>query len=88
MSVADAKALAEVADLESEQLLAAFELRRRAANERSVGFTRRAAQFFRLPQSVFAALFPAFLGWVGRHPDRMAGFLRGASTAFQEQSVS
>jgi 2-polyprenyl-6-methoxyphenol hydroxylase-like FAD-dependent oxidoreductase len=86
MSVADARVLAELADLEPAKLVSTYEERRRAANERSIAFTRRAAQFLGLPFSLVVATAPISLGWLSRRPQRMAWFLRQAAAAFQDQA--
>lgn len=91
-SISDALALAEVADeaLRADDLtaprLAAFEHRRRAANDRSVGISRRANQFLRMARRVPvpAAFVPMALRRFNRSGGGKAAVIRYFSTAFCE----
>ena len=84
MSVADAVVLAELL-LAGEAPLDEYERRRRAANERSLLFTRRASMVLGLARWLPINLpVSHLLRWVDRHPSVLRRVLRFASTAFQE----
>jgi 2-polyprenyl-6-methoxyphenol hydroxylase-like FAD-dependent oxidoreductase len=85
MSIADARALAEIAVTNPSQLLGEYELRRRKANERSLRFTRGAAWLLGLPAGVLPISFViSVVRWVGQHPSVLAPIIRYVSTAFQD----
>jgi 2-polyprenyl-6-methoxyphenol hydroxylase-like FAD-dependent oxidoreductase len=88
MSVADACTLAELILHNHPNLLEQYERRRRAANERSMRFTRAAAVVLGLPEWMFRFFpTPVFLSlarWMGRHPLLLRRALQSAATAFQE----
>jgi 6-methylpretetramide 4-monooxygenase len=88
MSVADACTLAELILHNHPNLLEQYERRRRAANERSMQFTRAAAVILGLPEWLFQFFpTPVFLWlahWMGRHPALLRRALQSAATAFQE----
>ena len=85
MSVADGRAVAELALAGERNLVAAYERRRRAANRRSLRFTRAAVFAFGLPE---ALLFNRLTGWlvsqVSSRPPIAARFIRTVATAFLE----
>jgi 2-polyprenyl-6-methoxyphenol hydroxylase-like FAD-dependent oxidoreductase len=88
MSVADACALADIFLQGSEDPLAAYERRRRPANERSLLFTRRADQILGLPNWLLpASLLLRGARWAGCHPSLLRRFVKFASTAFLESPV-
>jgi 2-polyprenyl-6-methoxyphenol hydroxylase-like FAD-dependent oxidoreductase len=83
MSIADAQALGELILAGERDVLAAYEYRRRAANRRSLMFTRAAAFVFRLPERlVFNRLSASLLKFVRRREALIAAFMRTAATAF------
>jgi 2-polyprenyl-6-methoxyphenol hydroxylase-like FAD-dependent oxidoreductase len=83
MSVADARAVAELALAGEQDLTSAYERRRRPANRRSLRFTRGAVFAFGLPETL---LFNRLTGWllsqVGARPPIAARFIRTLATAF------
>jgi 2-polyprenyl-6-methoxyphenol hydroxylase-like FAD-dependent oxidoreductase len=83
MSIADGRAIAELALAGERDLLAKYERIRRPANRRSLRFTRGAAFVLGLPEWL---LPPPRLFWlvgkVGSRPGLLARFVRAASTAF------
>ncbi|MCI0357223.1 MAG: FAD-dependent monooxygenase [Planctomycetaceae bacterium] len=83
MSIADGRAIAELALAGERDLLAAYERNRRPANRRSLRFTRGAAFVFGLPEWL---LPPSLLFWLvrqfGTRPWLLSRFIRAASTAF------
>lgn len=84
MSIADGQAIAELALAKHPDLGNEYERRRRPANERSLGVTRRAAWLQELPAwSRPLPLFFALAGWIGRHPALLRRAVRFASTAFK-----
>ena len=86
MSIADARALAEIAVTNPSQLLGEYELRRRKANERSLRFTRGAAWLLGLPAWVLPiSSVISVVRWVGQHPSVLAPIIRYVSTAFQDR---
>lgn len=88
-AIADALALAEVAhdglaagDL-SERRLARYEQMRRAANDRSLWFTERAAALLRVAKGVpLGWLIPVFLRRASRDAEAKRALIRKAATAF------
>jgi 2-polyprenyl-6-methoxyphenol hydroxylase-like FAD-dependent oxidoreductase len=89
MSIADARALAEIAVNNPSQLLEEYELRRRKANERSLRFTRGAARLLGLPAWVLPiSSVISVVRWVGQHPSVLAPIIRYVSTAFQDKKRS
>jgi 2-polyprenyl-6-methoxyphenol hydroxylase-like FAD-dependent oxidoreductase len=88
MSVADAVVLAELLLRGEANLIAEYERRRRAANERSFGPTRFAERAFNLPGwMVPNACRRVLLRWLSRHPATLQRTLRSVSTLFQEASA-
>jgi 2-polyprenyl-6-methoxyphenol hydroxylase-like FAD-dependent oxidoreductase len=85
MSVADAVCLAELFLKGDDDLVGEYERRRRPANERSMLYTRRAAQILSLPGFMFKPILPLAFRWLNRHPESVARFLRSASVAFQDE---
>jgi 2-polyprenyl-6-methoxyphenol hydroxylase-like FAD-dependent oxidoreductase len=87
MSVADARALAETALHDPSHLLEVYERRRRAANERSLRFTRGAARLLDLPRWTTppTSLLLSVVRWATRHPSVIAPIIRYVSTAFEER---
>lgn len=83
MSIADGRAIAELALAGEPKLRAAYERIRRPANHRSLRFTRGAAFVFNLPEWLLptAALF-WLVRQVGSRPTLLARFVRTAATAF------
>ncbi len=88
MSVADACTLAELILHNHPKLLEQYERRRRAANERSMQFTKAAAVVLGLPEWLFqffpAPMFLSLARWMDRHPALLRRALQSAATAFQE----
>jgi len=85
MSVADARVVAELALAGVPDVLAAYERRRRAANRRSLRFTRGAVFAFGLPEGLlFNRLTAWLLSQVGSRPPIAARFIRTLATAFLE----
>jgi 6-methylpretetramide 4-monooxygenase len=88
MSVTDACTLAELILHSHPNLLEQYERRRRAANERSMRFTRVAAVVLGLPEWLLQFFpTPVFLSlarWMSRHPSLLRRALQSAATAFQE----
>jgi 2-polyprenyl-6-methoxyphenol hydroxylase-like FAD-dependent oxidoreductase len=89
MSVADGRSIAELVLAGRYDLMEAYQRRRRAANERSMRFTRVAAFAFGLPHGL---VFNAATGWLarqaGRHPSLIARAIRFISTAFLERAYT
>jgi len=87
MSIADARALADAAAHAPSHLLEDYERRRRAANERSLRFTRGAARLLALPGWITppTSLLISIVRQVNRHPSVIAPILRYVSTAFEER---
>ncbi len=84
MSIADTRAVAELALAGERDLLAAYDRRRRSANRRSMRFTRAAAFAFGLPEAlVFNRLAAWLLAQVGRRPPLAARFIRTLAPAFR-----
>src|SRR5206468_3185926 len=89
MSIADARALAELALAGERDLLAAYERRRRAANGRSLRFTRAAAFVIGLPPwLLFSRLSASLVTLARRREALIAWFLRTAATAFLERGLT
>ena len=87
MSVADARALAEIALHNPSRLLEEYERRRRAANERSLRFTRVAAWLLDLPDWCLpTSAFLSALHWASQHPSLSGPLIRYVSTAFEEKA--
>jgi 2-polyprenyl-6-methoxyphenol hydroxylase-like FAD-dependent oxidoreductase len=88
-SIADGRAIAELLLAGEEDLVAAYERRRRPANRRSLRFTRGAALAFSLPH---ALAFNALTGWLLRgalsRPALVARGLRVVSRAFVDDATS
>jgi 2-polyprenyl-6-methoxyphenol hydroxylase-like FAD-dependent oxidoreductase len=84
MAVADAVALAELAQGNDDDLLERIERRRRPANERSVSISRRATQALSLPDWALDRLVPWGVRWFNRSPRRVARFIRRIATAFED----
>ena len=87
--VADAAAFSDLiaGGAEGEELVRRYERRRRTANDRSIGFTRGATRFFRLPEFAVRRLFPwAF--WSARWLPAFVGrrLAQAVTTAFQERA--
>ncbi len=87
MSIADARALADAALHDPSHLLEQYERRRRAANERSLRFTRGASRLLALPGWITppTALLISLVRQVTRPPSVIAPILRYVSTAFVER---
>jgi 2-polyprenyl-6-methoxyphenol hydroxylase-like FAD-dependent oxidoreductase len=87
LSVADAVAIAEIAQNNPAGLLADYERRRRPAALRSLSISREAARVFSLPRIVLH-LGIAALPWIshlpGLGPGLFGRFLRTAAGAFQD----
>jgi 2-polyprenyl-6-methoxyphenol hydroxylase-like FAD-dependent oxidoreductase len=88
MSVSDAAALSELiaSGADGEEWVRQYERRRRKANDRSIGFTRAATRFFRLPEFTVRRLFPlAFWSapWLPAFVGRR--LVQAVTTAFQER---
>jgi 2-polyprenyl-6-methoxyphenol hydroxylase-like FAD-dependent oxidoreductase len=85
-SIADGRAIAELILSGEKDLLGAYERRRRAANNRSLRFTRAAAAFLGLPQR---AAFNRFTGWLlnqfRQRPALAARGLKLVSRAFVDR---
>jgi 2-polyprenyl-6-methoxyphenol hydroxylase-like FAD-dependent oxidoreductase len=84
MSVADATAVAELLSDGETDIVARYERRRRAANERSLGITRTAARAMLLPDWLIRWALPIAFNQVSRRPELATRFLRSVSTAFME----
>jgi 2-polyprenyl-6-methoxyphenol hydroxylase-like FAD-dependent oxidoreductase len=82
MSVADATAMAELLMDGDEDIVASYERRRRPANERSLGITRRAARVMILPEWMIRAGLPIVFSQFNRRPDFISRGLLSVSTAF------
>jgi 2-polyprenyl-6-methoxyphenol hydroxylase-like FAD-dependent oxidoreductase len=95
MSVADAVALAEVADEAlragdcSARRLSAYEDIRRPANHRSLHFSVRATQVLRLLSAFpwLAGLVPWQLARFNRNPDVKERFIRAVAQAFRDEPL-
>ena len=88
MSVADAVVLTELMLRGEPNLVAEYERRRRAANERSLGPTRFAHAALGLPGWMVPNVCRrALLHWLGRHPGPVQRTLRSVSALFQESPV-
>jgi 2-polyprenyl-6-methoxyphenol hydroxylase-like FAD-dependent oxidoreductase len=90
LSVADALVIAEAALNRPEQLLAEYERRRRMPTQRSLAFSRGAAQVFSLPRLVLnlgLTMLPWAARWLNNRPERFGRFLRIAAGAFREQPI-
>jgi hypothetical protein len=86
MSIADARALAELILAGERDLVTAYERRRRRANGRSLRFTRAAAFVLGLPEWLSRRLPVSWLArLVGRRPSLIARFIRIAATAYLER---
>ena len=87
MSVADARALADVALHAPSHLLEEYERRRREANARSLRFTQGAARLLALPgwTTPPTSLLISVVHWANRHPSVITPFIRYVSTAFEER---
>jgi 2-polyprenyl-6-methoxyphenol hydroxylase-like FAD-dependent oxidoreductase len=86
MSVADARALVEIAVNNPSRLVEEYEFRRREANERSLRFTRGAARLLGLPACVIPISFViSIVRWANQHASVLAPIIRYESTAFQEK---
>jgi len=86
MSVADAVVLAQLFRRGGPDVLAEYERRRRAPNERSIGPTRLGATFFNLPGWLLPkAVRRALLQGLSRHPELVERGLRSLSTRFAER---
>jgi hypothetical protein len=88
LSVADALVIAEAAVERPEQLLAEYAQRRRAPTQRSLSFSRSAAQVLSLPRPVLSlglAMLPWAARWLNNKPERFGRFLRIAAEAFREK---
>lgn len=92
MSLADAAALADAVlpvtakgEAPTDAAFAAYEARRRPANERSLAFSRRAAHVFRSfwAAPALARAAPGALRLLDNSPQQKARFLGSLSTAFQ-----
>jgi 2-polyprenyl-6-methoxyphenol hydroxylase-like FAD-dependent oxidoreductase len=88
MAVADARALADIALHDPSYLLEQYQRRRRDANERSLRFTRGAAQLLTLPGWMTPPIssLVSVVRWANRHPSVVAPIMRYVSTAFAERS--
>ena len=85
MSIADARAVAELALAGERDLVAAYERRRRRANSRSLRFTRAAVFASGLPQALlFNRLTAWLLSQASSRPSIASRFLRTVATAFLE----
>jgi 2-polyprenyl-6-methoxyphenol hydroxylase-like FAD-dependent oxidoreductase len=86
MSVADGRAIAELALAGERDLLAAYERRRRLPNRRSLRFTRAAALFFGLPQWLTMNRLTAWLlSQFARRPALVARGIRTVSRTFLDE---
>jgi 2-polyprenyl-6-methoxyphenol hydroxylase-like FAD-dependent oxidoreductase len=87
MSIADARALADIAVSNSSHLLEEYERHRREANARSLRLTRGAARLLALPgwTTPPTSLLISVVRWANRHPSVIALVLRYVSTAFEER---
>jgi 2-polyprenyl-6-methoxyphenol hydroxylase-like FAD-dependent oxidoreductase len=86
MSVADGRVLAELILSGERDVLAKYERRRRAANRRSLRFTRAAAFVLGLPESlVFNRLSLSLLKFARGRPKLIEWFVRTAATTFLER---
>lgn len=83
MSIADGQVIAELAAQNHPSLGEEYERRRRSANERSLGLTRRVAWLQDLPPWVrpLPLLF-GLGGWLGRHPALLRRAIQFVSRAF------
>lgn len=83
MSIADAKALAELILAGERDVLTAYEHRRRPANRRSLRFTRAVAFALQLPEwLLFSRLSLSLVKFVRRRPNLINWLLRTAATTF------
>jgi 2-polyprenyl-6-methoxyphenol hydroxylase-like FAD-dependent oxidoreductase len=83
MSIADGRAIAELALAGEPNLLAAYERIRRPANRRSLRFTRGAAFVFGLPDWLLPTpLLFWLVGQFGSQPWLLSRFVQTASKAF------
>jgi len=86
MAVADARALAEILLSGTADPVPAFELRRRAANDRSLQITRMVHRIWTLPKWCRSTpLFFALLGFLRHRPSVLARMVRNVSTRFLEE---
>jgi 2-polyprenyl-6-methoxyphenol hydroxylase-like FAD-dependent oxidoreductase len=86
MSIADARAIAELVLAGERDLLAAYERRRRVANRRSLRFTRAAAFVLGLPEwLLFSRMSASLVTLAPRREGLIAWAIRTASTAFVDQ---
>ncbi|HEX5102643.1 MAG TPA: FAD-dependent monooxygenase [Pirellulaceae bacterium] len=82
-SIADGRAIAELALAGERDLLTAYERRRRPANRRSLRFTSGASRLFNLPHRLAFNRFTAGIArQVGRQPQLVARLVRMVSRAF------
>jgi 2-polyprenyl-6-methoxyphenol hydroxylase-like FAD-dependent oxidoreductase len=84
-AIADARALADIALRDESDLVAAFERRRRPANERSQSPSRAIVPVFSLPDWLLFSAAPQFARLIRWFPGLPARGLRFASTAFTDQ---
>lgn len=89
-SVADALVIAEEALERPNDLLIAYERRRRAATQRSLSLSRGASRAFFLPRPVLnlgLMVLPWAVRWLNNRPQRFGGLLHTAAEAFRERPV-
>ena len=84
-AIADARALAEIALSDESQLLAAYERRRRPANERSMAPSRIFSRVLSLPDIVLFPWVPVLLRLPTWFPSLALRGLRYLSTAFLDE---
>jgi len=84
-AIADARALAEIALSDESQLLAAYERRRRPANERSIAPSRIFCRVLSLPDIVLFPWVPVLLRLPSWFPSLALRGLRYVSTAFLDE---
>lgn len=87
-AIADARALAALAILDESRLVAAYESRRRPANERSLRPSRAIVPIFSLPDWLLFSAAPRFARLLRWFPGLPARGLRFVSTAFIDQPTT
>ncbi len=90
LSVADALVIAEAALERPKQLLAEYKRRRSAPTQRSLSFSRGAAQLFSLPRLVLnlgLVTAPWAARWLNKRPELFGRVLRTSAEAFRERPI-
>ena len=85
MSIADGRAIAELALAGERDLLSAYERRRRPANRRSVRITRIVACALGMPEWIVNWMLLRGVRVLGRYPSLLVRVVRTFSTTFLER---